>query len=212
LPKGIQYIALAASSPKPSSTVHTLGNTGAGGMWSYTKGDVRSVVDDKAMRTSLGREILEVTARVIETSNPTNKGDSGGPLVNDDGELVGVTQGGATDANLLSIFIDIQEVKALLRQNKINVPKRAVVAANTPAKSEPPRTESAAAKNAAPAQATDPRERDAESKLRNAQKAITRDKDLALAESFVTDILRDYSDTKVAAQAKALLDEIKKKK
>src|SRR5439155_10848305 len=39
----------------------------------------------------------------------TNPGDSGGPLVNNDGELVGVTQGGSREGTLLSTFIDVSE-------------------------------------------------------------------------------------------------------
>ncbi len=51
---------------------------------------------------------------MIETDSPTNPGDSGGPLVNDRGELVGVTQGGSVDAQSLSLFVDVSEVKRFL--------------------------------------------------------------------------------------------------
>jgi hypothetical protein len=53
-------------------------------------------------------------AKVIETDSATNPGDSGGPLLNDKGELVGVTHGGAINAQLVSTFIDVSEVKTLL--------------------------------------------------------------------------------------------------
>ena len=56
---------------------------------------------------------------MIETDSPTNPGDSGGPLVNDKGELVGVTQGAALDAQSLSIFVDLSEVKRLLRRRGV---------------------------------------------------------------------------------------------
>jgi S1-C subfamily serine protease len=211
LPRGSHVVPLAGNSPKPSSSVHTLGNTGAGGMWNYTQGFVRSVVDDRQFVIELPSEgRVEINARVIETTNATNRGDSGGPLVNDAGELVGITQSGATNANSLSVFIDIQEVKTLLRDNKITVPKRVMTAQSAPAQTAPPRTESVASKPSTPP--VDPRELEAESKLRNARRAIARDKDYGLAESFVKDILSDYSDTKAAAEAKSLLEEIKKKK
>jgi hypothetical protein len=58
--------------------------------------------------------VLTFEAKVIETDSPTNPGDSGGPLLNDKGELVGVTQGGATNAQLVSTFVDVSEVKQLL--------------------------------------------------------------------------------------------------
>ena len=51
---------------------------------------------------------------MVETDSPTNPGDSGGPLLNAKGELVGVTQGGALNAQLVSTFIDVSEVKQLL--------------------------------------------------------------------------------------------------
>ena len=53
-------------------------------------------------------------AKVVETDSATNPGDSGGPLLNAKGELVGVTQGGAINAQLVSTFIDVSEVKSLL--------------------------------------------------------------------------------------------------
>jgi S1-C subfamily serine protease len=219
LPRGVYPIPLAADSPKPSTAVHTVGNTGAGGMWSYTPGNVRSVLE-KRMR-SRGRggdDELLVEARVIEATNPTNPGDSGGPLVNDEGELVGVTQGGLVDANSIAIFIDIREVKTVLREYKIEVPRRgsAPVARNDGTKTE--KTEMTKAEGDLPkaaakpeAKKTDPRESAAESKLRNARRAI-RDKEFGLAEDFLKDILNLYDDTKAAAEAKTLLEELKKRK
>jgi HEAT repeat protein/S1-C subfamily serine protease len=55
-------------------------------------------------------------ARVVETQSPTNPGDSGGPLVNDHGELVGVTQGGAAGAQLVSLFIDVGEATSFIEK------------------------------------------------------------------------------------------------
>jgi hypothetical protein len=97
-----------------------------------------------------------------------------------------------------------------LRENKINVPKRVLTPQSSTAQTPPPKTEPVASKPVTPP--VDPREREAESKLRNARRAITRDKDYGLAESFIKDILNDYSDTKAATEAKSLLEEIKKKK
>src|SRR5439155_24634916 len=79
-----------------------------GCLWVYTSGTVRQVYHKqwKAMGMNM---IFDLEAQVVETQSPTNAGDSGGPLVNDRGELVGVTQGGATGAQLLSTFIDLSE-------------------------------------------------------------------------------------------------------
>lgn len=218
LPKGVTMLPLAANSPKPSSRVHTIGNTGAGGMWSYTEGNVRSVYEKRFEARLSPTEKLQVDARLIESSNPTNQGDSGGPLVNDDSELVGVTQGGVTNANQLSTFIDIQEVRALLRQQKVLLPTRRTstvaqglqekqdkvemnrdVASNIPAKKD------------AEKPASDPRETAAEGKLRNAKRAY-KVKDYELAENFLKQIITDYGETKAVVEAKSLLEDIKKSK
>jgi S1-C subfamily serine protease len=217
VPKGITVLGLAGNSPKPGAKVHTIGNTGAGGMWSYTEGSVRSVYDKKLMAKLSEGNILKVEARMIESTNPTNKGDSGGPLVNNDGELVGVTQGGAIDANAVSTFIDIGEVKALLLQAKINVPRQgkttasvkppekkestSEVAKSTSEKSLPEKT----------ASKTDRREESAQNKLKFAKSAI-KGKDYSTAESFLKQIVEDYDDTQAVVEAKSLLEEIRKKK
>jgi S1-C subfamily serine protease len=212
LPRGAYPIPLAAGSPSPSTRVHTVGNTGAGGMWSYTPGNVRSVYE-RTMRSLMdGDEILEVNARIIEATNQTNQGDSGGPLVNDDGELVGVTQGSIIKANGIAIFIDILEVKALLRENKIEVPRRSATVAQNPPKAES-KTEGDLPRATAKVEErkTDPREAAAESKLRNAKRAI-REKDYKLAEEFLKDLLNLFDDSKAAEEARKLLEELKKKK
>ncbi len=51
-----------------------------------------------------------------------NTGDSGGPVVNDQGELVAVVQSAhvgrpGKEIRLLSIFIDLSEVKAFLKRH-----------------------------------------------------------------------------------------------
>jgi hypothetical protein len=85
----------------------------------YTPGKVRQVYSKKWQARLDPRTVLTFRARVIETDSPTNPGDSGGPLVNDKGELVGVTQGGALDADALSIFVDLSEVKRLVNRRSV---------------------------------------------------------------------------------------------
>jgi hypothetical protein len=120
VPRDTPELTLAAASPDPGQTVHSIGNPGrSGALWVYTPGKVRQVYTKK-WRAKLGeRTVLTFEARVVETDSPTNPGDSGGPLVNDRGELVGVTEGGAIDAQLLSTFIDISEVKRLLHRRSV---------------------------------------------------------------------------------------------
>lgn len=88
-------------------------------MWVYTPGKVRQVYRKKWQARLDEKTVLTFQAKVIETDSPTNPGDSGGPLVNDKGELVGVTQGGAIDAQSLSIFVDLSEVKKLLNRRSV---------------------------------------------------------------------------------------------
>jgi hypothetical protein len=119
VPAGAQALPLAGESLSPGQTVHSIGNPGgSGALWVYTPGKVRQVYQKK-WAAKAGRETLQFEARVIETDSPTNPGDSGGPLVNDRAELVGVTQGGSTNASLLSTFVDVSEVKRFLATQKV---------------------------------------------------------------------------------------------
>jgi hypothetical protein len=108
-------------------------------MWQYTEGKVRQVFFGELRARSRGEsEVHVIRAYLIETTNPTNEGDSGGPLVNDRGELVGITQGGAHDARLLSFFIDVSEVRALLAEVGVRSPRSGPLSAKSvPEKSAP---------------------------------------------------------------------------
>jgi hypothetical protein len=119
VPDGAQALPIANESVSPGQSVHSLGSPGgSGALWLYTPGRVRQVYQKK-WAAKAGRETLQFEARVIETDSPTNPGDSGGPLVNDRAELVGVTQGGATNASLLSTFVDVSEVKRFLSSQTV---------------------------------------------------------------------------------------------
>lgn len=120
LPDDVEALPLAATSPSPGDTVHSIGNTGrSGALWGYVKGTVRQVYRKKWKAQLDPKRVLSFEAKVIETDSPTNPGDSGGPLLNDKGELIGVTQGGATDVQLVSFFVDISEVKQLLARDEV---------------------------------------------------------------------------------------------
>jgi S1-C subfamily serine protease len=120
VPDGVHELTLAASSPDPGEPVHSIGNPGkSGALWVYTPGKVRQVYSKKWKAKLDEKTVQTFEAKVIETDSPTNPGDSGGPLVNDKGELVGVTQGGAIDAQSLSIFVDLSEVKRLMNRRSV---------------------------------------------------------------------------------------------
>jgi len=115
LPEKVEAVPLAAGSPDPGSTTHTIGNAGkSGALFGYVKGTVRQVYQKEWKAELEPRKVATFNAKVVETDSPTNPGDSGGPLLNDKGELIGVTQGGAIGASLVSTFIDVSEVKKLL--------------------------------------------------------------------------------------------------
>lgn len=121
LPDGVVPITLARDSAKPGQNVHSVGNPGgSGALWVYTPGKVRQAYHKK-WKAKLGDQVASFEAQVLETDSATNPGDSGGPLVNDRGELVGVTQGAAIDAHLISTFIDISEVKDFLSSKDVKV-------------------------------------------------------------------------------------------
>jgi hypothetical protein len=134
-------LPLSADGVSPGQTVHSIGNPGkSGALWVYTPGKVRQVYH-KQWRAELNGRPVPFEAEVIETDSPTNPGDSGGPLVNDAGHLVGVTQGGAVDAQALSYFIDLSEVKRFLNRNGVRgAASGKELAAAPPKAKEKPRT------------------------------------------------------------------------
>lgn len=119
VPDGAQALSLAPHSPAPGQTVHSIGNPGgSGALWVYTPGKVRQVYH-KRWQAELDGRVVTFEAKVVETDSATNPGDSGGPLVNDKTELVGVTQGGAVKAQLLSVFVDVTEVQRFLNSQDV---------------------------------------------------------------------------------------------
>ena len=139
IPPGAPQIELSKEGVGPGDRVHSIGSPGvSGALFNYTGGEVKcvyhktfkagSVPDDANPSLHqdpfMDRDSLLISARIIETSSATNKGDSGGPLLNDKGELVGVTQGmliGGEDVRLISYFIDISEVRNVLKQARITL-------------------------------------------------------------------------------------------
>jgi S1-C subfamily serine protease len=120
VPGGVHEMPLALRSPKVGETLHAVGSSGlaTGALWRYSKGEVRQVF---VRKFKCGAPPFEVNARVVETQIPINKGDSGGPVMNARGELIAVTQGFQDDTmqRLVSTSIDISEVRALLKKEKL---------------------------------------------------------------------------------------------
>jgi V8-like Glu-specific endopeptidase len=133
LPEGTNAVSLAAKTPEPGQSVHSIGNTGkSDALWGYVPGKVRQVYKHEWSAQLGSNRLLRCRGEVVETDSATNPGDSGGPLLNDAGELVGVTHGGATNAQLLSTFISLTEVKKVLKSEGV-----------TTVKADPPKVEKA---------------------------------------------------------------------
>lgn len=114
LPDGVLPLPIAAASPRQGQGVHSLGNPKEA-LWIYTHGTVRHV-GAKHWLAGDETKVHEFDAQVVVTQSPTNHGDSGGPMVNDRRELVGVTQGGDPNENLVSYSIDVTEVRSMLNE------------------------------------------------------------------------------------------------
>jgi len=203
VPKGARVLYLAKDGVSPGQRVHSIGNPGrSGALWVYTAGTVRTPPFHKQWRVKDGNKILSFDAHVVETQSPTNQGDSGGPLVNDRGELVAVTQGYATDAQLLSLFIDVSEVRSFLKSNNMlaKLPRASSAGAS-----------SVVAEKSADQPATDVEklELTASTKLKLAKTLADAGK-LEKAKDRYEKIIVDYPSTKAAAEAKTLLDNINK--
>jgi len=201
VPPGARPILLARESAVPGQRVHSVGNPGvSGALWVYTSGTVRSSVYRKHWQVRDGRRTLTFDANVLETQSPTNPGDSGGPLVNDRGELIAVTEGFASNAQLVSLFVDVSEVRLLLkRQNLLaGLPKAPQL-----------RDEKSNGKTET-AQDEDPlkkQEQNAQSKLQFA-KYLANEGKLEKAKEWYEEIIDTFPMTKSAAEAKLLLEKL----
>jgi len=118
LPEDVKPMPLARESSQPGHLVHSIGNPGkSGALWVYSSGTVRTAPYQKQWQTSGPGGTMSHDAWIIETQSPINFGDSGGPLVSEDLELVGITQGFNSVSNSISLFVDVREVRSLLRSH-----------------------------------------------------------------------------------------------
>jgi tetratricopeptide (TPR) repeat protein/S1-C subfamily serine protease len=108
LPDNAVALKLAEKSPTSGERIFALGSLpeGSEGLWIMSTGEVRQVY-----RRSHANQHF---ARVVETQLPTNRGNSGGAVVNDRLDVVAVVEGHHINARLVSLFIDVNEVREYL--------------------------------------------------------------------------------------------------
>ena len=206
LPPATPAIKLAKDSPGPSDRVHSIGSPGISvALFNYSEGSVKAVGHKKWDVAN-----LHISANVIETNSGTNKGDSGGPLLNEKAELVGVTQGfmsSGANSNPIALFIDVSEVKAVLKNAKIKLTGGTDVSPAVAAdsgKSDKPADTASATTTADDAK----KEERAQSKLDLAKSLASNGKPEKAVEHY-KEIIKQFPGTKAANEAKLLLEKNK---
>ena len=140
LPKGKEMppaIVLATESPVQGANTWNIGSPGAvPRLFSMTEGRVRQVGYSE-MQFAGGRLLKAV---LVSSTNPTNPGDSGGPLFNKHGHQVAVTQSVLRGVQQVNFFVDVTEVRAYLKEQKITIKAAPAAGAKDEPKkgSEPP--------------------------------------------------------------------------
>jgi len=118
LPAGTPALPLVHKSVGVAASTWNVGSPGAvPELFSITQGIVRSV-GPQVMNFADGKV---VKATVVTATNPANPGDSGGPLVNRYGQQVAVTQSVNLVAQQVNTFIDVTEVRAYMKEQKITI-------------------------------------------------------------------------------------------
>jgi len=114
-------LPIARTSPRPNTPVWQIGNAkSVSQAFRVSQGDVSSVGHHKGLMGG-GGETFELNCQVVTATNPVNPGDSGGPLYDSRGYQVGVTEGHSLKGKLVSWFVDVSEIRALLTEKKIKI-------------------------------------------------------------------------------------------
>jgi hypothetical protein len=199
VPYGVRALKLSATQARLDDPVHSIGNPGESDkMWIYTH---RKVTKNEVMQYEYKSIKLQVDATIVETDLPPKPGESGGPLVNDKGELVGITTGRERGIER-GLFVDISHVKEMLESKGFL------------AKTKPPgdgATKPPDKDKTKPAPEAIDKEEKAASKLKLAKRLAT-DGLTAKAIDRCQEIVKQYPDTKAAAEAKELVEKLKSKK
>jgi len=105
-------IPLATVMPSIGQEVFTIGHPKTY-LWSFSQGIVSQIRPNYEWKYPDG--ILR-SATTIQTQAPINPGDSGGPLLDDEGAVVGIVVGSATETDGVYFAVSAQHVRELLRR------------------------------------------------------------------------------------------------
>ena len=110
MPQTATVIPLASVMPYVGQDVFTIGHPKSY-LWSFGQGVVSQIRSDYEWRY---RDGIPRSATAIQTQAPVNPGDSGGPLLNDEGAVVGIVVGSATETEGVSFAVSVQHVREVL--------------------------------------------------------------------------------------------------
>jgi len=194
-PARCQALTLAARDPLAGEQIYSIGNSGESRrMWTFRSGPVNHVIDERvhAIDTRSDMKPFWVECRIIHIDMKTEHGESGSPVFNKKAELVGVLSGMSADTKS-AYAVDVREVRAILSRNQLAIksaPKKPVQLTRAPTET-----------------IKDP-DADASRKLKLARQMIQGQR-LQNARRRLEEIVRDFPETPAAADARALLDEMK---
>jgi len=112
MPQTAVVIPLATVMPSIGQEVFTIGHPKTY-LWSFSQGIVSQIRPNYEWKYPDG--ILR-SATTIQTQAPINPGDSGGPLLDDEGAVVGIVVGSATETDGVYFAVSAQHVRELLRR------------------------------------------------------------------------------------------------
>ena len=211
LPPGATAIPLARKSTEVGETVWNIGSPTTGPdsdtlVFSITEGKVRAVGEREFVVGQIGVDAFKVKAKFVTASNPINPGDSGGPLFDKRGYQVAVSQSGRGGVQQVNGFIDVEEVRAFLRDNNLEVEELTPPEPGTGVVVEPKKgTGPAPKKELTPGVASEADEKAAAAALRAAKSFGESEDGRALYLRRLEELIKKYPATAAAKEAKKLL-------
>jgi S1-C subfamily serine protease len=112
MPQTATVVPMASLMPNVGQEVFAIGHPKTY-LWSFSQGVVSQIRPDYEWTY---RDGIPRSATTIQTQAPVNPGNSGGPLLNDEGAMVGIVVGSATEADSVSFAVSVQHVRELLPQ------------------------------------------------------------------------------------------------